>query len=75
MAYVKDGVLYDEWVIADVKTLTDGTFKMPLTDDECLSVLDLMAEHHDANQGLNWDVMQYCIEELYPNRELTEEET
>ena len=34
MAYVKDGVLYDEWVIADVKTLTDGTFKMPLTDDE-----------------------------------------
>jgi hypothetical protein len=47
------------WDIEDVKSL-DGD----LSDDQALGIL-LTAEHqHDASIGVNWDVLQYWIDEF-----------
>ena len=74
MPYVENGVLYDKWLVEDVHYQTNGMFKVPLNDDECMKVLELMAEYHDANQGLNWEFMLYCIDELFGDREKVEED-
>ena len=43
------------WSIADVKEIADD-----LTDEQCRQVLYLACERkHDANIGVNWEVLQY----------------
>ena len=75
MAYINKGqrALIDDWYCSDVQYQTEGMFKVPLTDDECMQVLEMMADRHDANQGLNWDLMLMCIDSLFGDRELAEE--
>lgn len=47
------------WSIEDVKSLDDS-----LTDDECREILQAAVNNHDATIGINWDVLQYHIDEL-----------
>ena len=47
------------WCIEDIKHLTDT----PLTDDECMSILKKVECKHDASIGINWDVLEYYVDE------------
>lgn len=33
-----------------------------LTEEEAESVLELVEKYHDANEGINWDVLSYHIQ-------------
>lgn len=60
------------WSIDDVKSVDqnrqdDST--TPLTDDECREVLRLAKDNHDANVGINWDVLEIWIDEVREKRE------
>jgi hypothetical protein len=53
-------VLRDNWYIDDVRNvLVEGE---ELTDDECIGVLEDVADNFDANIGVNWDVIRYHVE-------------
>ena len=47
------------WHIDDVKSLDDS-----LTDKQCREVLQMAKNKHDAIIGINWDTLQYHIDEL-----------
>ena len=49
------------WSIEDIKN-----DRPDLTDEECLDVLHVIKEKHDANIGVNWEVLEYYTNTLYP---------
>lgn len=49
------------WSIEDVKDV-----RQDLSDDQCRAVLHWVKKHHDANVGINWEVLKYWADELYP---------
>jgi hypothetical protein len=57
------------WDIDDVQSL-----RPDLDDNEAMQVLSAVDDKHDANIGINWDVIQFWADDLYPQDEETEEE-
>lgn len=51
------------WNIDDVKSLRDDDGEQP-SDDRCREVLYLADEQHDANIGINWEVLRYWLDEV-----------
>jgi hypothetical protein len=49
------------WYIADVKQV-----RPDLTDDQAQAVLQRIHLTHDANEGVNWDVIEYTAQDMYP---------
>lgn len=45
------------WDADDVRSLDSE-----LTDEECSEVLKRIDKNHDANEGVNWDVLDYWID-------------
>lgn len=45
--------------IDDVKSVDAS-----LSDDQCREVLRLLKKNHDANIGINWDVIKITIERM-----------
>lgn len=39
-----------------------------LTEDEAMQVLRVCHDSHDANVGMNWEVIECAIEYLYPKK-------
>lgn len=39
-----------------------------LTGEECKEVLIMCDKKHDAGVGMNWDFIDFWIEELYPEK-------
>lgn len=66
MAQTETGVWYltDDWHIDDIKNV-----RPDLDDDQCIHVLEVMADDFDANNGINWDVIEYTAEQLFPDLE------
>jgi hypothetical protein len=69
MAHMKQtetGVWYlsDDWHIEDVQSV-----RPDLDEDQCIHVLEIMASDFDANNGINWDVISYTADNLYPTTE------
>lgn len=52
------------WHIDDVKGLNKK-----LTKRECRDVLDIVNHKHDANIGINWDVIRYYIDQIIEEKE------
>jgi hypothetical protein len=52
------------WDIADVQSL-----RPDLNDDEAMDVLYAVDNKHDASIGVNWDVIQYWADTIYPQGE------
>ncbi len=52
------------WHISDVQSLDED-----LTEDECKDVLAMVDRKHDANIGINWDFIQYWIDEIIDERD------
>ena len=65
-------VLRDEWTIYDVGTRLDDEWGFELTEDECLKVLQFVADNFDCNDGINWDAIDAGIEALYGDRKVEE---
>jgi hypothetical protein len=51
----------DPWHVEDVQSI-----RPDLSDDEAENVLEVVADNFDANYGINWDVLTYWADELYP---------
>jgi hypothetical protein len=59
----KNGKFYlaDEWHIEDVQNV-----RANLNEDQAADVLEAVADNHDANYGINWDVIRFWADELFP---------
>ena len=54
-------VLRVEWHINDVRQIVDMHDIDPpilVDDDDCINILKIAADRHDANIGINWEVLQ-----------------
>ena len=47
------------WNISDVKSIAPT-----LTDEQCKQVLDEVLDNHDAQEGINWGVIEIAIENV-----------
>lgn len=56
------------WHIDDVQSQAENMGEV-LTEQECRDVLALVMRKHDCNIGINWDVIDYWIEETLKDRE------
>lgn len=55
------------WHIDDVKILDsdrEDESTPSLTDEQCRKVLQAALNNHDATIGINWDVLQYHIQQI-----------
>jgi hypothetical protein len=66
----EDGITFirNDWYVDDVQARLEDNWDFTLTDDECIKVLQLVADAHDANDGINWDAIDAAIESLYGDR-------
>jgi hypothetical protein len=55
----KDGSISITWNIEDVQSLEPN-----FSDEQAIEVLELALDNHDANQGINWTVLEFWIEQL-----------
>jgi len=53
--------LSDDWYIEDVQNV-----RPDLDDAQCTGVLEALARGFDANDGINWEVIEYTADRLYP---------
>lgn len=53
--------LSDPWHIEDVQNVRED-----LTDDQALEVLQALSDDFDANNGINWEVIEYTADKLFP---------
>jgi len=67
IAKTKGGIIYlaDDWHIEDVQNV-----RPDLNDDQCANVLENLADTFDANDGINWDVIEAAAESLYPSENI-----
>lgn len=54
-------VLYSEWHVEDVINQCPW-----VNEDQAVEVLEAVADNHDANIGINWDVIEMWAEHLFP---------
>ena len=62
----KDGSISITWTIEDVQSLEPG-----MSDELATEVLELALDNHDANNGINWSVLEFWISQV---KEWEEEE-
>lgn len=63
MKQIDDDTISLEWTTDDVKEqLKARGLENKLTTDECRYVLNLMLDKHDADIGVNWNVMDIYID-------------
>jgi len=55
----KDYKITISWNVEDVLSLDDS-----LTTDQCIEVLDLARDNHDANYGISWDTLSSYIDDV-----------
>lgn len=53
------------WHIEDIQ----DNASEPLTDDEARAVLEMMADNHDCNVGLNWESINVWTDMVIDGRE------
>lgn len=52
------------WYVSDIKNVDEK-----LTDEQCKKVLDYIYVTHNAEIGINWDVIQCAIDDVIGNGE------
>ena len=55
----KDYKITISWNVEDVLSLDDT-----LTTDQCIEVLDMARDNHDANYGISWDTLECYIDQV-----------
>ena len=59
-------VIVDRWDADDIQSVAES-MDARLTDAQVLEVMELIVRSHDANHGINWDVIGSAIDALYPD--------
>jgi len=59
------------WHIDDVHVAADD-MDTTVTDEEAEDILSIIAENHDCNIGINWEVFYYHIGMLKAQKEVSE---
>jgi len=65
----KHGYLITLWHIDDVREL-----RPDLTDEQYREVLEECDHRHDADIGINWEVIRVHADSLFPERDIAGEE-
>jgi hypothetical protein len=50
-----------EWDVTDVKSC-----RPQLSKKQCQEVLAVLENNHDAQAGINWEVVEECADDLFP---------
>lgn len=58
--------IVDRWDADDIQSVAEN-MDARLTDAQVLEVMELIVRSHDANHGINWDVIGSAIDALYPD--------
>ena len=54
------------WAIEDVEYRLDEFYpKLKYTNDNCMDILHSVADDHDAEFGVNWESIDYAIENYF----------
>ena len=54
------------WAIEDVKYRLDEFYpKLKYTNENCMDILHNIADDHDAEFGVNWESIDYAIENYF----------
>jgi hypothetical protein len=40
-----------------------------ITEEQAKEIFGIMGKRHDAEQGINWDFIEFCIEEYFEDQE------
>jgi hypothetical protein len=59
-------VIVDRWDADDIQSVAEN-MDARLTEAQILEVMELIVRSHDANYGINWDVIGSAIDALYPD--------
>ena len=62
--------IVDRWDADDIQSVAEN-MDARLTDAQVLEVMELIVRSHDANYGINWDVIGSAIDALFPDSEAT----
>ena len=62
--------IIDRWDADDIQSVAES-MDLKLTDAQILEVMELVVRSHDANHGINWDVIGSAIDALFPDSEAT----
>jgi hypothetical protein len=60
-------VIVDKWGDDDIRSVA-GDMDIELTDDQVLSVMQLIVKAHDANIGINWDAIGSAIDTILESK-------
>jgi hypothetical protein len=64
-------VIIDRWDADDIQSVAEnmvlGRENLKLTDQQVLEVMQVIVASHDANHGINWDVIGSAIDALFPD--------
>ena len=60
-------VIIDKWDGDDVQSVAES-MDIELTDDQVLSVMQLIVKAHDANIGINWDAIGSAIDTILESK-------
>jgi hypothetical protein len=60
-------VIVDKWYDDDIRSVA-GDMDIELTDDQVLSVMQLIVKAHDANIGINWDAIGSAIDTILESK-------
>ncbi len=67
---LQDNEIAIVWSAEDVKQECEW-----LTDEQALDVLYAIEHRHDACIGINWEVIYYTAEQMYPKKETNNDNT
>jgi hypothetical protein len=56
--------IVERWTEADIRHQAEYSFGIELTSDQSYEILKLVMKSHDANIGVNWDVIDNAIQQL-----------
>ena len=64
LSYVKDNdiIAVDIWGMDDVKEKAEDSYGICIADEQASNVLSMMASSHDCEIGMNWDTLEYHLE-------------
>ena len=54
-------VIQDQWDASDIESVAED-MEVELTEDQVLEVMEIIVRRHDANHGINWDVIGSAID-------------
>jgi uncharacterized protein YpuA (DUF1002 family) len=60
-------VIVDKWDDDDIRSVAED-MDIELTDDQVLSVMQLIVKAHDANIGINWDAIGSAIDTILESK-------